>query len=1458
MKRIGIDIGSLYVGGVVLEDGRILDARYAEHGGKILETVEGILGLPGYARFDTLGVTGSFPERREGILDGSLALIEGARFLLPGCRNVFAVGGQTFSLLFFDEEGAYREHSINPPCASGTGSFIEQQAERLGLSSAELAARAAAYRGKTPVIATRCAVFAKTDIVHAMQEGYSLEAVCAGLCEGIARNVADALVKGRELREPVGFIGGVSLNRAIDRSLEKLLGCAVRVPAHAEVAGAVGAALLGDWKAFDPGRIERGGRERRTRAPLAMSLSRYPDFSAHSIREQDGVEIFLPPGAPAAGDRADAAGREVDAGGAWLGIDIGSTSTKAVLLAADRQILGGFYTATAGRPIEAVRQLLRAIDGTFAGLVVLGAATTGSGRQIVRELFRADLAVNEISAHARAAVFLHPEADTIIEIGGQDSKLTLLRGGEVYFSTMNYVCAAGTGSFIEEQARRIEVNLADFSAMAFGAEAPYTSDRCTVYMERDLNALLAEGWSREALAAAVLHSVRDNYLAKVVNRTPLGRRIVFQGATGRNRALVAAFEQLLGQSIHVSPYCHLTGALGAALICQEKLAAERRAEGAGPAGEAGGAGSAAAPGGEPARAASSPFIRQMEGFEVTEEICRRCANHCPLTVAERSGRKSGWGMKCGREYSRRRRAEVRPSAPERRFGEVFAAMMGAAPGGEQVRAAGKGGSGGQEAEGAATGSRAARNGRAVVRVGIPRALYNVGYAPLWCDFLRRLGLAVELSDSRRETLEAGKGLVNSDFCAPMVLAHGAVKQLLDRGCDYLFYPAVVNEKDPDFDGEVLFKRKTRDAYYCYYSQYLPTIVNKLTGLEAEPRLISPLVYLNHRSLEENAAEIHRALAAKLPPETWGSTEEETREALRGAWEEFRRRRKAWAATLESELARGDGRETGGGEDGSQPNVLLLGRPYVLFDPMMNLGLPALLEQEGARLFWQEELDLEGFQPVYAGRYYERMHWQYGKQILKAAEYCARRPNLFAVYLTCFRCSPDSFLLSYVKDIMRRYGKPFLILQLDEHGSGVGYTTRIEAALTSFRNHLRAGQAPARPPQTRARNDALREGDTVLVPQVDPLTSGFWAACFRRAGYRALLLDPDEKTLNTGYQFTNGGECLPLVSLIGGAIDKVREEGLDPGKTFFYLPTLCMACNFPGFPILSDLAFESAGLAGLRIGLINIMAPGDVLPQALSIRILESNIVGGILTKLFHRVLPYETRRGDAEAAFRASREAVIAAILGGGDLRAALAGAVERFGAVPRDESAGRKPRIGLLGDLYVKFNDLVNGRIQDLVRELGGELVVPSWSEYPFHFYDADVRLYGDDPRHFRLLKTIEKRYERQAGELLAGQEEPDFAECVRCLEEYGITHYLTGETSINVGRALYLLRHRRVEAILHLNPMFCCPGVVSASIYRKIQQDFGVPIIDIFYDGTGHPNRVLIPHLHYLREAGGRQRVR
>ncbi len=1379
MKRLGIDIGSLYIGSVLLENNKIIATQYREHRGDIRGELESIRNNRSFRSYDTVGVTGNFQNSRQGIIDSTLSLIEGAKYMIPACRNVFSIGGESFSLIFFNENGDYEEHLINPPCASGTGSFIEQQAERLKISAEELSRRAAEFTGKTPIIATRCAVFARTDIIHAMQEGYSLDSICAGLCEGIARNVIDLLVKGRELFFPVAVIGGVSLNSKIVGSIERILGKKVIIPEHSQVTGALGAALLGTESFNFETVLKKDQFKRSVRLPLEMKLTQYPSFSDYEIYNRGDVEVFMP--------REDVSLE----GGITVGIDIGSTSTKAVIMNSEKEVAGGFYTYTQGEPIKAVQKLIRTIGSTYKekNLDIRAVGTTGSGRQMIKELFSADFVINEITAHAKAGVFLNPEVDTIIEIGGQDSKFTRIRDGEVYFSTMNYVCAAGTGSFIEEQAKRLDVGLGGFSDVALGTEAPYTSDRCTVYMERDLSVLLSEGWSKEALAAAVLHSVRDNYMSKVVNRSPLGDYIVFQGATARNTGLVASFEQLLKKPIHVSPYCHLTGAMGAALICQDE------------------------------GISGSNFIWEIQDLKIEEEICTLCSNHCLLTVATRNGIKTGWGMKCGRDYAEKAQ-RVRSlidgqSEPEKRFQDFMSPLF--------------------RAHGIKSDSQ-----RKSITIGIPKALYNVEYAPLWHNFLSRLGFRVVLGETSNKSLVEGKAVVNSDFCAPMILSHGYVKRLLDEGVDYVFYPAIVNEKDKSQDGKVLFRKKITDAYFCYYSQYLPTIAGKLTSINIEDKLLSPLIYFNQKSREEIAGDIYEEMKLQFPDIIF----EEVKEAFIKALEEFGQAKKCLEQVYNRAGIR-SGRM-------KKLRIAVLGRPYIIFDPVMNLNIPRQLEEFGTEIYWQDEFSLDGYKLTYANKYYQRMHWQYGKRIIKLAEYCARSSDIFTVYLTCFRCSPDSFLISYVKDIMTHFEKPFLILQLDEQSSDVGYTTRLEAGLKSFENYLNKKERAVRPGViTQARDDKLERGDTVLVLYLDQLISRFWADCFTRTGYRAVLLDADEKALNTGYQYASGGECMPLISIVGGVVEKVRSENLDPEKTFFYIPTFCMACNFPQFPIFADMAFHSAGLNGLKIGLINGMDLGAALPQNLSAKMFESYIIACIIYKMLNRIKPYEVHKGETEAVFKRVKKEISEAILDGKNLRTALAEAAARFRNIPRDESMGRKPRIGLLGDLYVKYNETVNQKIQALVQDLGGELIVPSMTEYPFHFYDADIRFFGDNPRHYRLLRTIEKRYEKIAEDLIGDQFEPDFAECVELMNQYKIRHYITGETSISVGRALYYIKNKSVDAIIHINPMFCCPGVVTASIYRRIQEDFHIPIIDIFYDGTGNPNRVLIPHIHYLKKA-------
>ncbi len=350
---MGLDIGSLYLGAVLLEENGVVGSAYREHKGDIAAALRELLAEPALSGYQAVGVTGSLPEPAPGILDPALAVIEGARCLLPGCRNVFSVGGESFALILYDQAGRYREHNVNPPCASGTGSFIEQQARRLGLSVEELDRKAGEHRGRRPRIATRCAVFAKTDIVHAMQEGYSLEAVCAGLCDGLAGTLADSLVKGRELAEPVGIVGGVARNAAIVAALGKALGLTVTAPAHAHLAGAVGAALLGREERPELEALLRGtSRRRATRPPLPASPAVSGDVAGSppggfQFRQDGEVEVMSRDGAKPGGE-----------GTLYLGVDVGSTSTKTVLLDGHGGFVGGFYTATAGRPVEAMRRLL--------------------------------------------------------------------------------------------------------------------------------------------------------------------------------------------------------------------------------------------------------------------------------------------------------------------------------------------------------------------------------------------------------------------------------------------------------------------------------------------------------------------------------------------------------------------------------------------------------------------------------------------------------------------------------------------------------------------------------------------------------------------------------------------------------------------------------------------------------------------------------------------------------------------------------------------------------------------------------------------------------------------------------------------------------------------------------------------------------------------------------------------
>jgi len=1108
-----------------------LDLSRAEYAGCTGSGAEGIIGLP-------------------RVFDPVVAVVDGTRLAVPQARNILYIGAGSYHLIRLSVTGDYQRHTSNSACASGTGAFLDQQAYRLNFRPEELSERAESCQS-CPAVATRCSVFAKTDMIHLQQDGFPAEDIAAGLCRGLARSTVDALLKGQRISGQVAAVGGVARNRSVVKGVEEQLGMPVLVPERPEHVAAAGAALAarraGERMAIDPEKItaraERGA-EHALRRPLKLELSDYPEF-APTVSYVDGndtevslIRNYLP-------------GTEIRV---VLGIDIGSTSTKCTLVDEQKRMVALLYRKTAGDPIGATRHLFTAIlelaEKRGIHFEILAAGTTGSGRKLIGRVLGAEIERDEITAHAIAATFLDPEVDTILEIGGQDAKFTQLENGVVYNSVMNYVCAAGTGSFIEEQARKLGITISEYADFAMEVSAPITSDRCTVFMERDLDLLLSSGWSRAEVAAAVLHSVRDNYLNKVVNGLHIGERVYFQGATARNRALIAAFEQELGCAILVSPYCHVTGALGISLLLLSEEIEERTFKGL--------------------------SFAQATIHTETEE-CDLCTNGCTLTVIRTDDEVVAWGAKCGREYSElRRKTQKIPGLRMIKARERLLMNSGR--------------------------RRDADSPAPRARVGIPRSLTTWSYLPFWRALMEGLDCEVVLSaKSSQEFFDEGQSHVTAEFCAPIVMSHGHIADLARRDVDFILLPQMIREKLPP---------NVSDSHFCPYVQGLPAVIKSLTGLGLDPeRIAAPTIMLN-RSKKWIAENIFDEIGHRI-----GVSRREVRAALKSALtvdEEFRREVRRQGREELAKLSRD--RKLG---------VALLGRPYNALDTGMNLDLPKKIAEKGLTVF---PLDALPTGPEELSEDWHNMYWTYGQRILAAAEYVATRDDLFAIFFTSFSCGPDSYLLSYVKEIMGRSSKPFLVLQLDGHGADAGYLTRVEAAMESFR----AWQPRTPAVQVRTPKAELTTDRKVFIPPMDPIACEFVAGAFRSFGYEAQVLEENQETLATGYKHTLGGECVPCPSTTGSLLCALDQEGIAPEKAAFFMPTACGPCRFGQYATLDRMILDRRGQ-----GEVLILSPSAVnayqgLPEELRRMMWDCIMLSDVVHKAELSVRPYEREAGAAD------------------------------------------------------------------------------------------------------------------------------------------------------------------------------------------------------------------------------------
>lgn len=1389
MHFIGLDAGSVSIKLVVLDErGRKLYGHYERHKGHpiplALKLISALL-----RRFSlspqhvSLSVTGSAGRLIASIFEIKpvnevVAQAFSNHIMFPHIKTIIEMGGEDSKLIILDDEGrAIKDFSMNSVCAAGTGSFLDQQAERLRLSIEEFS-EIALRSQKPPRIAGRCSVFAKSDMIHLQQIATPIDDIVAGLCFAVARNFKGSISRGRKIVPPVSFQGGVAANHGMARAFREIFDLdELLVPDDYALMGALGAAFRnlheGTVNHFDISRLEGFLRSYKPLGEGYPPLRGVKDITGTSSETIASMVLH-----PLASAKTKA----------YLGIDVGSISTNLAVIDEAGNLLSKRYLMTAGRPIEAVCRGLSEIGDEIGDRVeILGVGTTGSGRYMIADYVGADIVKNEITAQATAAAFINKDVDTIFEIGGQDSKYISLKNGVIVDFEMNKACAAGTGSFLEEQAEKLNISIKrEFEEYALAAHSPCRlGERCTVFMENSLLANLQKGADKKDLLAGLAYSIVQNYVNRVVAGKHIGNTIFFQGGVAFNKSVVSAFRQYLAKPVTVPPHHDVTGAIGMALISMQHMT-EKRAE-------------RDQPSGNGAESGSRKTLTTFKGFELSKRsydissfTCSGCPNVCEINRVKIAGEEGFlfYGGRCEKYDVRKKRHTDLPDLFAFREEMLWK---------EHLR----------RKERAKTGSM-----RAVI--GIPYAFLFLDYLPYWTTLLWELGFDVEVSPpTNKQIVNAGLESVLSEACFPVKVAHGHLAFLCDRKVDAVFLPSFVNMSTPQDEYE--------RSVVCPHTQTLP-YVSRIAFREID--LIAPVIDLR-RGRAYLLNELNRVL------DKFG----------------VKRRRIAEACALAEKAQADFGEECKkkGAEILSvSPDIVMaiIGRSYNALDRGVNLDIPKKLADLGVVSI---PFDFLPFDKYSICRDWPNMYWKCGQKILKLARLVSATPKLYPIFIGNFLCGPDSFILKYFKKEMGT--KPFLHIEIDEHSADAGAITRCEAFIDSIRNRFAgfAGQGETKeekPCISRSR-PAHREPRTIYLPRMSIHAFGI-AAAFEHCGITAEVLPESDKTaVDLGKKFVSGKECYPCVVTTGDMIKKVMQPDFIPEGSSFFMPSGTGPCRFGQYNIFHKAVLENLGLPEVQIFSPNQGASFykdlGIVGKDFTLQAWKGIIAYELLTKSLHETRPCERTRGAADALYALYVQKLYHTLRekNGKNVEHVLSSMRRDFQEIPRDDA--ERPLIGIIGEIFVRSHNFSNENLVGKVEALGGRVWLAPVEEWVYYVNLMGMRkamLKKDTSAVISFLlkkffqKRIEHRYGRFFRDFLKTLHEPETKEILRKASPY-VHSSFEGETVLSVGKCIDLIE-RGASGIINAMPFGCMPGTIVTAILRGISADYGIPCISIPFDGT------------------------
>lgn len=1295
--RVGIDVGSTTVKVVALDaGGATVFSRYVRHGARQTATAARVLrelasAFPETA-FDA-ALTGSgastladalgLPYVQE-VVANSIAV----RALYPDVRTAIELGGQDAKIIFFDRDPRTGELAVsnmrmNGSCAGGTGAFLDEVAALLKVAPEDYDALASA--GTTVYdISGRCGVYAKTDIQPLINQGVPKADLALSALHAIAKQTVGGLAQGLDIVAPVVFEGGpLTFNPTLVRVFADRLGLSgdeAVVPEHAETIMALGTALATGQLFAD----------RPTELDVPAAVAALEELDAHPVatHEQAAPPFFSTPG-----ERAEFEARHAVAKGpapaepkdgvlrVYLGIDSGSTTTKFALVDERGALVDSFYASNEGAPLDVAAAALRDLERRHraAGhrLEVLGVGTTGYGELMFARAFGADYHVVETVAHARAVRDLVPDATFVLDIGGQDMKAIWLDHGIITNVVVNEACSSGCGSFLETFARTLGIPVAQIAEAAFRSDAPaQLGSRCTVFMTSSIVTEQRNGATPDDIMAGLCRSIVENVFTKVV-RVPsmdaLGDKIVVQGGTFLNDAVLRAFEQRVGRPVTRSPHAGLMGAIGVAQLVRERAGEELRATGHVP---------------------RSSFLGfdALEGFSYSTEAglaCPFCQNHCSRTrITFSSGASWVTGNRCPRGEvvgdprdaevrDRERKVRERTARVPNLFAERERLLFADYPV-EPVRDLGE---------------------QAPV-IGLPRVLALWEWAPFWTTLLRAAGYRVRLSRrSTRAMYERGLPAVTSDtVCFPAKLVHGHLRDLRDQGVDRILMPSVTTVPTDN--------ASPTSQSMCAVVKGYPLVVANSDNPERRwgVPFDAPLFHwYTAADRESQLIEFLRSWA--------GLTRVQARSCARQA--------QAAQESFRDALER-RGREVleGVEKDGGYA-VVLAARPYQT-DELVNHGLPGMLVQAGVPVLTADavpgvrEVDLSASRIDVVNNFHERM--------LGSAVIAARDQRLEYVQLVSFGCGHDAYLSDEIVRLMHETcDKVPLVLKLDESDASGPLSIRVRSFVETVRERRASERSAGAAPEPRPLADPypvkFRRGDearyTVLVPNTSHAFSRLMAAAVGRQGLRAVPLEVGrDRAIALGKRYVHNDICFPAQIVIGEVLAELEGGRYDPDRTVVMMAKYVGDCRLTHYGALLRKALDDAGYPQVPI-ITNDGAdshdlhPGFRLGVGASVDIACGLPMVDVYEALLRKIRPYELERGAADAAFERAMDCLVDAIAAHGSRGAAdgFRRGLAELGAVPYDRSHPR-PRVLIVGEYLLNFHPGANHEIERYLEGNGFEVV--------------------------------------------------------------------------------------------------------------------------------------------------------